>query len=72
MQAVRILWQPHQLNLIFVSDHDRMTGASEENRAFYSAADVGFISQNVYLFCASEGWLPLFGDWWTGTNCGRF
>jgi SagB-type dehydrogenase family enzyme len=43
------------LNLIFVSDHDRMTGASEENRAFYSAADVGFISQNVYLFCASEG-----------------
>ena len=43
------------LNLIFVSDHDRMTGASEENRAFHSAADVGFISQNVYLFCASEG-----------------
>ena len=42
-------------NLIFVSDHDRMTGASEENRAFYSATDVGFISQNVYLFCASEG-----------------
>ncbi len=43
------------LNLIFVSDHDRMTGASEENRVFYSATDVGFISQNVYLFCASEG-----------------
>ncbi len=43
------------LNLIFVSDHDRMTGASEENRAFYSATDTGFISQNVYLFCASEG-----------------
>ena len=43
------------LNLIFASDHDRMTGANEENRAFYSATDVGFISQNVYLFCASEG-----------------
>lgn len=42
------------LNLIFVADHERMTGAEEE-REFYSAADVGFISQNVYLFCASEG-----------------
>ncbi len=43
------------LNLIFVSDHDRMDGASAENRVFHSATDVGFISQNVYLFCASEG-----------------
>ncbi len=43
------------LNLIFVSDHDRMTGASRENREFHSATDVGFISQNVYLYCASEG-----------------
>jgi nitroreductase len=29
--------------------------AGEETRAFYSAADTGFIAQNVYLFCASEG-----------------
>ncbi len=43
------------LNLVFVSDHDRMRGAREEHRAFNSATDVGFISQNVYLFCASEG-----------------
>lgn len=43
------------LNLIYVADFDRMTGAGEEDRRFYSAADVGFISQNVYLFCASEG-----------------
>ncbi|MFP4366363.1 MAG: nitroreductase family protein [Bacteroidales bacterium] len=43
------------LNLIFVADHERMTGAGQEEREFYSAADVGFISQNVYLFCASEG-----------------
>ena len=43
------------LNLIFVADYDRMTGYSPENRDFYSATDVGFISQNVYLFCASEG-----------------
>ncbi|TVR69207.1 MAG: SagB/ThcOx family dehydrogenase [Marinilabiliales bacterium] len=43
------------VNLIFVSDHDRMSGASPENKEFHSATDVGFISQNVYLYCASEG-----------------
>jgi nitroreductase len=32
-----------------------MHGATEDQKAFYSAADAGFISQNVYLFCASEG-----------------
>ena len=43
------------VNLIFVSDHDRMRGADRAKRDFNSATDVGFISQNVYLFCASEG-----------------
>jgi SagB-type dehydrogenase family enzyme len=43
------------LTLIYVADYDRMEGASDEIRDFYSATDVGFISQNVYLFCASEG-----------------
>lgn len=37
--------------LVYVSDYDRMKGAAE----FYSATDTGYISQNVYLFCASEG-----------------
>ncbi len=44
------------VNLIFVSDHSRITGnVSREKKEFNSATDVGFISQNVYLFCASEG-----------------
>jgi SagB-type dehydrogenase family enzyme len=43
------------LNLVFVADYSRMGDASEEDKDFYSAADTGFISQNVYLFCASEG-----------------
>jgi SagB-type dehydrogenase family enzyme len=43
------------LNLVYVADTARMRGASAENQALYSAADTGFISQNVYLFCASEG-----------------
>jgi SagB-type dehydrogenase family enzyme len=37
--------------LIFVSDYDRMKNQAE----FYSATDTGYISQNVYLFCASAG-----------------
>ena len=41
--------------LIYVADFARMVRASEEDRVFYSACDVGFISQNVYLFCAAEG-----------------
>ena len=43
------------LNLVFVADINRMTGAAPDDQALYSGADVGFISQNVYLFCASEG-----------------
>jgi SagB-type dehydrogenase family enzyme len=43
------------LNLIYVADHSRTGKASKEERELYSAADTGFISQNVYLFCASEG-----------------
>ena len=43
------------VNLVFVADFDRMTKTDEEFRIFYSAADVGFISQNVYLYCASAG-----------------
>ncbi len=43
------------LNLIYMADMARMSGASAEDQALYSAADTGFICQNVYLFCASEG-----------------
>lgn len=42
------------LNLIFVLNLDKAArmGARAE---FYGATDTGFISQNVYLYCASEG-----------------
>ncbi len=43
------------VNLVFVSDHARMGGSSQASKDFYSATDTGFISQNVYLYCASEG-----------------
>jgi SagB-type dehydrogenase family enzyme len=43
------------VTLVFVADRSRITGRSEEEKDFYSAIDVGFISQNVYLYCASAG-----------------
>jgi len=44
------------LNLIYVADFSRMERMRKDDiKVFYSAADTGFISQNVYLFCASEG-----------------
>ena len=43
------------LNLAYVADLARTKDAGAEEKNFYTTIDVGFISQNVYLFCASEG-----------------
>ena len=43
------------VNLIFVADFSKMGDATDEQKDFYSAANTGFISQNVYLYCASVG-----------------
>ncbi|MGB7620867.1 MAG: nitroreductase family protein [Terriglobia bacterium] len=42
------------VNLIYVADLARTKRASSEDTTLYTAADTGFISQNVYLFCTSE------------------
>lgn len=43
------------LDLIYVADLSRMSEASAEEKAQYAGPDAGFIAENVYLFCASEG-----------------
>jgi len=43
------------VNLVYVADLARMEVSDRTEQRFYSAIDAGFISQNVYLFCASEG-----------------
>ena len=43
------------VNLIYVADYSRMGEMPDETKEFYSATHTGFISQNVYLYCASEG-----------------
>ena len=41
--------------LVFVANYDKMTGMDKEAKEFYGATDAGYVSQNVYLYCASEG-----------------
>ena len=43
------------VNLVFVADYKKMGDAPDEFKDPMANADAGFIAQNVYLFCASEG-----------------
>ncbi|MBI4874996.1 MAG: SagB/ThcOx family dehydrogenase [Acidobacteria bacterium] len=43
------------LNLVYVADYAKMGKGSDQDKAPMAGADTGFISQNVYLYCASEG-----------------
>jgi SagB-type dehydrogenase family enzyme len=44
------------LQLIYVADYSKTAFyTNDEEKKFYSAADSGFIAQNVYLYCASAG-----------------
>jgi nitroreductase len=48
------------LNLVYVAHGERMTDIPAEERRLYASVDAGFIGQNVYLFCASEGLATVF------------
>jgi nitroreductase len=44
--------------LVYVADYAKMTGRGTDDKHrvdCYAYGDTCFISQNVYLFCASEG-----------------
>ena len=43
------------LNIVYVADYSRMSKIPADERDFCAAADTGFISQNVYLYCSSAG-----------------
>ncbi len=51
------------VNLVYVADYSKMGDGSDESKREYSAADAGFIGQNVYLFCASEGLATVVRAW---------
>jgi len=48
------------LNLVYVAHGERMADITPEERRLYASVDTGFIGQNVYLFCASEGLATVF------------
>jgi len=48
------------VNLIDVAHGERMTDVSPQERRPSASVDAGFIGQNVYLFCASEGPASVF------------
>lgn len=48
------------LNLVYVAHGERMHDVSPPERRFFASVDTGFIGQNVYLFCASEGLATVF------------
>ena len=42
------------VSIVMVANYDRMkVFKTTEDRDFYAAVDAGYISQNIYLFCAS-------------------
>ncbi len=48
--------QSAPLGLIYVSDHSRMKlyfGKDEDKKMFFSGTHAGYVSQNVYLYCAA-------------------
>jgi SagB-type dehydrogenase family enzyme len=47
--------QEAPVNLIYVSDTSKMGQATQNEKEIYAAADTGFIAENVYLYCASDG-----------------
>jgi SagB-type dehydrogenase family enzyme len=42
------------VNLVYVADLTKVT-ADAEGKELFTGADTGFIAENVYLYCASEG-----------------
>ncbi|MDR1181762.1 MAG: SagB/ThcOx family dehydrogenase [Bacteroidales bacterium] len=40
--------------LVYVANSKKLESFEASSREFYSAVDCGFVSQNVYLYCASE------------------
>ncbi len=51
------------INLVYVADLSKMSKMSSNDAVFYSATDTGFISQNVYLYCASAGLATVVRGW---------
>ena len=43
------------LDLVYVADYAKIGSSPETDKLLFTGAETGFIGQNVYLYCASEG-----------------
>ena len=59
------------LNLVYVSDYAKMGSISDQDKLRYSGAHAGFIGQNVYLYCASEGLGTVIRAWFDGPTLAK-
>ena len=51
------------LNLVYVSDFNKYDSDNEDALKMTAGTHCGFIGQNVYLYCASEGLNSVFRAW---------
>lgn len=51
------------VNLVFVADLSKLSGIRPDDIDFCIAGDTGFISENVYLYCASAGLATVVRGW---------
>jgi SagB-type dehydrogenase family enzyme len=51
------------INLIYVADMAKMSKVAPGKFDFFASCDTGFISENVYLYCASEGLATVVRGW---------
>jgi SagB-type dehydrogenase family enzyme len=59
------------VNLVYVADMSKTAGFNREDKLLYAGADTGFIGQNVYLFCASEGLVTVIRGWINKDDLGK-
>jgi SagB-type dehydrogenase family enzyme len=43
------------VNVVMVADYTKSNAKAKDEQRFYAAANSGFISQNMYLYCATNG-----------------
>jgi nitroreductase len=51
------------INLVFVADLAKMSGMPADAADFYATTDTGYVSENVYLYCASAGLATVVRGW---------
>ena len=52
------------INLVYVANYNKAGDVNPEEYKFTSGINTGFIAQNVYLYCASEGLASVVRGWY--------